>query len=116
MDLTVTREECFEFIQMLELGEIDSAIVQDCSDHPNLFSRFLYEEEFQLVASKVHPLTKKETVELRECLKYPQVLPQKKSRLYNNILSELKEAGSLNDKVISVPYRQSSIMLLKVTA
>lgn len=105
IELTVTREECFEFIQMLELGEIDSAIVQDCPDHPNLFSRFLYEEEFQLVAPKGHPLTVKETVELRECLKYPQVLPPNESRLYNNILSKLKEEGSLNNKIISVPYQ-----------
>ncbi|WP_411809597.1 LysR substrate-binding domain-containing protein [Bacillus haynesii] len=46
-------------------------------NHPNLFSRFLYEEEFQLVAPKVHPLTKKGTVELRECLKYPQIFTAK---------------------------------------
>ncbi|WP_427179873.1 LysR family transcriptional regulator [Paenibacillus sp. TC-CSREp1] len=104
IELTITKEECFEFITMLESGKIDAAIVQDYPNHTGLFSKFLYEEEFQIVVPKGHPLTKSKAVTLQDCLKYPQVLPPKESRLYNNIESFIEEKEIRPKKVISVPY------------
>lgn len=104
IELTVTREECYEFISMLELGKIDCAIVQDYPSHPSLFSKFLYEEEFKIIVPKEHPLSRKQMLTLEECLRYPQVLPPKDSRLYNNIQSSIKETGIHSEKILSVPY------------
>lgn len=104
IELTITREECFEFISMLELGEIDSAIVQDYPNHTGLFSKFLYEEEFKIVVPKGNPLTTKKMVTINECLKYPQVLQPKESRLYNNVQSLIEKKGIHPERLISVPY------------
>lgn len=104
IELTETCEECFEFISMLELGKIDSAIVQDYPNHFGLFSKFLYEEEFKIVVPNGHPLTTKNSVSISECLKYPQVLPPKESRIYNNVKSFIEEKGIHPEKLISVPY------------
>ncbi|MBD8027863.1 LysR family transcriptional regulator [Ureibacillus sp. Re31] len=104
IELTITREECFEFISMIELGEIDSAIVQDYPNHSGLFSKFLYEEEFKIVVPNGHPLTTKNSVTISECLKYPHVLPPIESRLYENVQSFIEEKGIHPEKLISVPY------------
>lgn len=104
IELTATREECYEFISMMEMGKIDSAIIQDYPSHQTLYSKFLYEEEFKVVVPKEHPLSKKQTVTIEDCLKYPQVLPPKESRLYNNIQSFTQEKQIHPEKLISVPY------------
>lgn len=104
IELTATREECIEFIAMLESGEIDAAIVQDYPAHRSLVSKFLYEEAFQIVVPNGQPLTALETVTLQDCLKYPQVLPPKESRLYNNIQAYIKAQNLAPAKIVSVPY------------
>lgn len=104
VELTVTREECIEFIPMLQSGKIDAAIVQDHPSHSGLVSRFLYEEEFRLVVPKDHPLIHKKSVAIRDCLMYPQVLPPKESRLYHNIQSFIEANAIRPEKEICVPY------------
>lgn len=104
IDFTVTREECREFLPMLESGKIDAAIVQEYASYPGLFSKFLYEEEFQAVVPKGHPLTEKTSIHIKDCLNYPQVLPPEDSQLYRNIQLFIKEKNIDPVKIVCMPY------------
>ncbi|GAF13266.1 transcriptional regulator [Bacillus sp. JCM 19045] len=100
-----TKLDCFDFIKLLEQGEIDAAIIEGYPEHPGFYSCLISTESYQVAIPTDHPLADYDTVSLEQCLAYPQVLPPQKSRFYKNWMALKQKLSMVESNVTCVPYQ-----------
>lgn len=73
--VTAIKDDSQDLLPLLESQEIDAAIIQDVPSYRNLYSKFLFRDDFKAAIPVSSPLASKMEVTLDECLSETQIIP-----------------------------------------
>jgi DNA-binding transcriptional LysR family regulator len=90
--VTAIKDDNQDLIPLLKKREIDAAIIQDLPSVENLYSKFLFKDEFVAAVSVTSPLASKEEVRIEECLTETQIIPSQ---------------GSLSEQIHAIMHAQN---------
>ncbi|MGP4077395.1 LysR family transcriptional regulator [Halobacillus sp. K22] len=100
--VTTIKDDSRDLLPLLEADEIDAAIIQDEPSSSNLYSKFLFRDNFLAAVPLTSNLASLEEVTMEQCMEKTQIIPPEGS--LTSQLKRIMEQKQFKGEVIETHY------------
>ena len=101
-NVTTIKDDSRDLLPLLEADEIDAAIIQDEPSYGNLYSKFLFRDNFLAAVPLTSKLASLEEVTIGQCMEETQIIPPEGS--LTNQLKAIMEEKKFRGETIETQY------------